>query len=258
MYMRLFSLFSIGIMSLALALGLDGHAPQQALAQDPRADTVAIISNPTQGQVVTGAVQIIGSASHPTLYAGYELEFDSLSDANEIWIPITQRVLQPINNNILGIWDTAGNLRVPDGSYQIRLRVFLSDGSEPVAFVVRDVVITNTAPTPLPSLPPDLPTPTPPDQIGGETSPTPLVIQPPTSTPRASNALGSVNNPPAGGDNTEFTLNFDRLQNAFCEGSIVAFAFFALLAGYLWLRERIRPIVRRALWQIRNELDQDR
>lgn len=229
-----------------------------ALAQDPRDDTIAIISGPAQSEVVTGQVEISGSASHPSLYAGYELEFDSLTDTGEIWIPIGQRITQPVTNGILGVWDTV-TLRVPDGTYQIRLSVFLSDGSPAVEFVVRDIQVLNTAPTALPTLPPDIPTPTPLIiDTGGPTS-TPLIIQPATSTPRATIApLAGQESSNTSDDGRELTVNFSSIQSAFCSGSLIAFVFFGILGGYMLVRVRLRPILRQMWWQIRNEFDQDR
>lgn len=252
--MRRLIILSIFIAGLAYSF----NPAYFASAQDPRDDTVAIISAPAQGDVVTGQVEISGSASHPSLYAGYELEFDSLNDTGEIWIPIGQRITQPVTNTILGVWDTVA-LRVPDGTYQIRLRVFLSDESAPVEFVVRDIQVLNTAPTALPTVPSNQPTPTTIVLDTGGPTATPLIVQPATSTPRPTIA------PLAGQDTTtttsndrELTVNFGSIQSAFCTGSFIAFIFFGFLGSYMLVRARLRPAIRQLWWQIRNEFDQDR
>lgn len=245
------SMLLVGLLALSNSVYL-------ALAQDPRDDTVAIISAPVQSEVVTGQVEISGSASHPSLYVGYELEFDNLTEQGDIWFPIGQRITQPVTNGILGVWDTV-TLRIPDGTYQIRLRVFLSDDSAPVEFVVRDIQVLNTAPTALPTLPPDIPTPTSlPIDVGGPTS-TPLIVQPATSTPRATIApLAGQDSTNTGANDRELTVNFGSIQSAFCSGSLIAFIFFGLLGGYMLVRVRLRPMIRQMWWQVRNEFDQDR
>lgn len=226
-----------------------------ALAQD---DAIADISDPVQGEVVTGQVEISGSASHSSLYAGYELEFDNLTDPGELWIPIGVRITQPVTNGILGVWDTVG-LRVADGSYQLRLRVFLSDGSAPVERIVRDVQVTNTAPTALPTIPQDIPSPTPLTLDSGGVTSTPLIVQPATSTPRPTIVpLAGQDAGNSSSSDRTLSVNFGSLQSAFCTGSMIAFIFFAGLGGYVMVRARVRPAVRQAWWQIRNEFDQDR
>lgn len=230
-----------------------------ANAQSPRDDTIAIISSPTEENVVSGQVQIIGSAGHPSLFAGYELEFDNLIDATEIWIPIGQRINQQITNGVLGIWDTV-ETRVADGNYRIRLRVFLNGEAEPIEFVVNNVQVINTAPTALPTIRPDDPTPTQQLPATEGPSPTPLISQPPTATPRPT-LVALAENPSSDGTNqsgdSDFSVNFNSLQSSFCTGVYIAFLGFAILGVYLWIRARVRPTARQMWWQIKNEFDRD-
>jgi hypothetical protein len=232
---------------------------QPVAAQDPRDDTIAVITSPTANSQVFGEVQIIGSVGHPTIFAGYELEFDNLVDANEVWIPIGQRVTQQINNGVLGIWDTADG-RVSDGTYRIRLSVYLSDGSDPVTFVVDNVQLTNTAITPLPTVRTDVTDPTQLPAPGSEANATPLIEQPPTSTPRPDNAGGGANTQDTGDDDSDdsaLSINFGQLQSSFCLGVYIALIGFVIFGGYLWLRARLRPTARQMWWQIRSEFDRD-
>ncbi|MCP4249683.1 MAG: hypothetical protein GY778_21795, partial [bacterium] len=167
------------------------------------------------------------------------MEFDNLQGPGEIWLPIGQRVSQQRTGESLGIWDTVAG-GIADGLYQIRLRVFLNDEELlPVEFVVSGLQLVNTAPTPLPTVPADDVTEGPPPTAGP--SPTSLIIQPPTNTPRPTiETLGSGSEgggPVASGAESGSTeVNFGRLQSAFCAGSVIALVFFALDLP----RERLR------------------
>lgn len=227
-----------------------------------REATVAIINSPVNEQTVSGEVPIIGSASHPSLFAYYNLEYNNPSDPNGIWLPIVENIRQQLTDDTLGIWRTVES-GIPDGTYRIRLRVFLTDTTiEPVEFIVDNIRLVNTAPTPLPTSRPDAPTATdaPPPTPGP--SPTDLIVLPPASTPRPTAVIS--NNAPAnttgsGPEQSSSTsVDFGRVQNAFCIGSIIAMVFFGFFAGYLTLRRRFRPLARQIMWQIRSELDDDR
>lgn len=236
--------------------------PARVLAQEPpgREATIAVITSPVPDSTISGQVIIFGSAGHPSLFSYYELEYKNLLETSDIWLPIGARVSQQRTNEILGIWDTV-SLGVSDGMYQIRLRVFLNAPEEPpVEFVVNGLQLINTAPTPLPTVDTqtsatlEAPTPGP--------SPTSLIDQPPTNTPRPTlETLGqntdntqSASSSSSGG---ETTLNLGRLQSAFCTGSVLALLFFSVLGGYLWLRSRFRSTARQLMWQIRSEFDND-
>lgn len=250
--MRRFLLITIGIGCLLVGL------TQPVTAQDPREETLAEIAAPLGGAQVSGQVSILGSASHPSLFVGYELEYDNMGDPSTIWLPIGQRVTQQVTNGTLGIWDTVA-LRVPDGQFQLRLRVFLSGDLEPVEYIVQNIQVTNTAPTQLPTVdansapPTELPSPD-----GAES--TPLIQQPPTSTPRPTlESLVNVN-VESGSESGSSTISVDvdRFQNAFCNGALISLGLFMVLGAYMWVRNRMKPTARRFWWQIRNEFDQDR
>lgn len=229
-----------------------------ALAQEPPGvqDTIVVITSPVPFQTISGQVVISGSAGHPSAFVGYELEYDNLTDPTEIWLPIGSRVTQQVTEGTLGIWDTVG-LGISDGLYQIRLRVFLNlPDIAPVELIVSNLTLINTAPTPLPTIDTS-DTFTPPTPGPSPTSP---IEQPPTNTPRPTieSRIQTDNNSRSATSTNSTTLNFGRLQGAFCFGSTLAFGFFALLLGYLWLRARLRPVTRQLMWQIRSELDQER
>ena len=238
---------------LILLLFAMSIAPSSTLAQGREA-TIAIITSPAEGAPVSGQVVIMGSASHPSVFVGYEIEFDNMADANEIWLPIGTRVSQPILEGTLQIWDTVAN-NVADGVYQIRLRVFLNLPDElPVEFVVRNVTVLNSVPTPLPT-----PLPPPATSTAGPPAPTAPIQQPPTNTPRPTiETLINSDTNASSSDGGASSLNFARLQGAFCNGVIITGVFFGFFAGYLALRARLRPMARQIMWQIRSEIDDDR
>lgn len=239
-------------------------APSMLLyAQDSgREATVAIITFPVNDQTVSGEVAITGSASHPSQFAYFNLEYNNPSDPNGIWLPIAENVSQQTTDGILGIWRTV-DAGIPDNIYRIRLRVFLTDTEiEPVEFIVNNIQLTNTAPTPLPTSRPDAPTPTDALPPTAGPSPTNVVVQPPASTPRPT--VETINQSPANTNNTisgddagTTSIDFGRIQSSFCIGSIVALVIFSFFAGYLALRRRFRPVARQIMWQIRSELDDD-
>lgn len=232
-------------------------------AQEPpnAADTIAIITNPSNGGVISGDVIIRGSAAHPSAFAYYELEYANLANPDPIWLPITGPISQQApTDEILGIWSTVGD-GVSDGIYQIRLRVFLTDPDiPPVEVVVTNLQLINNAPTPLPTVDeganPPLPTTGP--------APTSAIELPPTSTPRPTIEVLGANNlpqPPALGNDTDeggSSIDFGRLQNAFCTGGVVTLLFFGVLFFYLSVRARLRPITRQLMWQMRDNFDDER
>ncbi|MEQ8677991.1 MAG: PKD domain-containing protein, partial [Aggregatilineales bacterium] len=108
--------------------------------------SIAILS-PIPGNVVAGNLQVLGAASHP-LFLQYQVEFGPDPNPNNLWFPITGVVQAPVTTNgLLGIWNT---MTTQDGIYQLRLRVFLRDGTD-LSTVVNNIRIQNQAPTPVPT-----------------------------------------------------------------------------------------------------------
>jgi hypothetical protein len=211
-----------------------------------REATIAEITAPVDGAVIPGTVTIIGSAGHPTQFNYYTLEFRNLDDPNRFWLPITQAVTQSAINEILGVWDTRS---ITSGNFEIRLLVYLLDpDEEPVEFVVTNIRIENVAPSPLPTI---QPSPT----FGVIASPE--ITQPPLVTPIPSPRPSANFGENTTEDETSFSLNFDRLVGAFCNGVIIAFVFFGFIGGYLMMRTRLRPMARQFMWQIRSEREQN-
>ncbi len=115
-----------------------------------------VIYSPANNNILAGIIQVVGSATSP-FFLQYQLEFSP--DPGDLWgfIPGSASTIQ-VQNGLLGLWDTR---QTSDGFYQLRLRVFLTDGSS-IVYVIRGLRISNSAPTPLPSATPiPLPTMTP-------------------------------------------------------------------------------------------------
>jgi PKD repeat protein len=114
-----------------------------AASTTPSLTSVFIIS-PVPGNVVAGNVQVLGSAIHPN-FLQYQLEFGPDPNPGNLWYLIGGVRLVPVTNNLLGVWSTTDG-RSPDGNYQLRLRVFLRDGSV-VQTVVNNIRVQNQVPT---------------------------------------------------------------------------------------------------------------
>lgn len=184
-------------------------------AQD--SPTVAI-SSPKAEEVLRGQVNIIGTTSDPNFISA-ELEFAYASAPTETWFPI-QTLSQPVFDSPLHTWDTTV---ITDGSYILRLRVFLNDGTfreVTVPITVQNDVQPAT-PTPVPTATPEeelLPVPTP---FLLASSPTPTDMPRSTPTPLPPN--------PVSLDRTNVISSFGR-------GALVILGMFALAGLLLRIR----------------------
>lgn len=97
----------------------------------------ALISQPKQGEVVQGVVQVTGTAS-ATGFAGYDLAFAFENSASQNWFSISSSN-QPVNNDVLGSWDTT---TITDGDYSLKLTIRLQDGTQQEA-IVQHVLVRN-------------------------------------------------------------------------------------------------------------------
>lgn len=235
------------ILIIALLVGGLGSAA----AQTPD-DLVVTITSPANGEQLFGLATISGSAEHPSLFNSYTLEYDSLGDTVEQWFLVQERVTQQVQNDVLGAWNTNS---VPDGVYQLRLRVYLNDGQSG-DFIVSNLRVINSEPTPVPtaasgSLDTELtPTPGP--------SPTSPVEQPPSINPSIDTGAGlaevDINSaePESSSSSTRSRqstrINLGRARTAFCAGVYVTLIGFAVMLVYVFLRNRLRPYSRVA-WQ---------
>ena len=109
------------------------------LIQDPPLG----ISSPQTGDELRGQVQIAGNMTVPN-FASAELAFKyAASDSADNWFTI-QSFPQPVADSTLAVWDTT---TLTDGDYNLRLRVFLIDGTFQDV-LVSDLKIRNDTPEP--------------------------------------------------------------------------------------------------------------
>ncbi|MEP7292752.1 MAG: PKD domain-containing protein, partial [Chloroflexota bacterium] len=113
-----------------------------------------VILSPVSGNVVAGNVSIIGSATHPQ-FLQYQVEFGPDPNPGNLWFPATNAVTSPVLNGLLGVWNTNS---VQDSRYQLRLRVYLRDGTL-LTTVINNITVQNRISTPVPSPTPNIPRP---------------------------------------------------------------------------------------------------
>ena len=235
--MRRLALFVFVLMTLAAPM------LRSASAQDTSS---ARITSPKAGDSLFGQVSIQGTATNPNMQR-YILEFDAQDSGVERWFLIAGPISQQVKDGVLAQWNTTA---VPDGRYQIRLRVVLRDGTV-LSDTVQNLRVNNKQPTPLPTGVPSA-TPAPPTvpPTAGP-SPTPFIQQPPSSTPRAvvPTALPTIAPvAPSVPDSPQGVVALDALQNAFCGGVYLAIMAFVIFGVYSVIHGRVRRFLR----QIRN------
>jgi hypothetical protein len=135
----------------------------------------AIIS-PQQGEVLQGIVTIRGS-SLVTDFQSAEVDFAYTGDSTGTWFLISQSN-QPVDSGALATWDTT---TITDGNYNLRLRIFLKDGT-PLDVVSSNLRVRNYTPVETPTPAPTFikPTLTPTGTLTPTPfpSPTPLPVNP--------------------------------------------------------------------------------
>jgi len=219
------------------------------------------ITTPTTGDTLFGLIEITGTASAPN-FDRYSLEWSNAQNP-DVWLPIQQPVSQQVTASVLGQWDTVGSA-VPDGVYQIRLRMFLQD--ETVETVeITNLRVANAEPTQIPTPIPPLPTSTnEPDQDNAA----PLIEQPPTVTPvptfPPAQTAPDTTAPDIASDTDSLSttsdteiFNVSAVQSAFCNGMLFSGILFGIIIAYLLVRRQLSPLTRRIWYQVRSEMDND-
>lgn len=186
----------------------DSATPSPTTAQ------IANISFPTAGAAIQGNITILGSSSIPGFTAA-ELDFAYSKDTTQTWFRIAT-LTEPIQDGRLANWDTT---TITDGIYNLRLVVYLEDGTQTLVHVagirVRNysAVETNT-PTPV------TPTAT---RVPGDT-PVPTTTATPTSTPLPPTPTAYPRNPAE--------ISRQDVISSFFKGSLGLIGLFALMAVY--------------------------
>jgi hypothetical protein len=203
------------------------HLPLvRAIAQAPG---YAEILSPKGGEAIQGVYTIKGTASHPA-FASYQLSFSYALDELQTWFLLGEAQTNPVTESGLGLWDTTG---ISDGDYQLRLEVFLTNGSSIVS-IVDGVRVRNTKPIEPATATPEQRLP-----VASPAPPTPTKTPRPTPLP-----------PHNQGSNT-------LVEQAFVGGVIGGIVLFAGLGMYLLLRRSAKN--RWAMLQMRQlHRDQER
>ncbi|MCB9437482.1 MAG: hypothetical protein H6673_10895 [Anaerolineales bacterium] len=175
---------------------------------------------PITGQEVAGNVVVSGSASHPD-FIQYALEYGPDPNPSNLWYPITpQAVTVPVINNALGAWNTT---LVQDGTYQVRLHVYLTGNREVTNVIVTGLRVRNTS-APQPS--------------GQNTSPTISPIAP-LNIQRGQSATIALGIYDADGDPTTFIATSDNTAIAAVSPNGQAITVTGLSVGVATIRIRV-------------------
>ena len=190
----------------------------------------AVIISPADGQQVSGLVPVFGTATASD-FARYELAFGPDPNPSDTWTTFATPDVILINAQI-GLWDA----NLPPGLYQLRLRVFRSDGSIAAEDFANGLIV-GTPPTETPAPTPTSvpPPPTFEPETQGTIQSTVVIEQPPTPTPAptlagSGSADDSSSSRRGGGPN----IDLSRFGSAFTDGVTCAAGAFVLV-GAAWL-----------------------
>ncbi len=228
----------VGLLPVAAACARLSGVPR-ARAQD---QGQALITTPLDGAKISGIVPILGTATHPQ-FLRYELAFGYSPNPTDTWFTLQDPVNTPVVNAILGRWDTSG---ISDGVYTLRLRVYWTERLFLEAFA-RDVRVQNVTPTP-PAPQPNTPTPEvapPTPESGAQATATPVIVLPPTSTPRPTTAVVSANTTSGPSSAAPSWLDKVIIGRAIFTGVTLTGSLFALLGLYLGFKAVLRHRPRR-------------
>jgi hypothetical protein len=173
---RIDRLFLMMFVVLLAALVIQAQEPIEPVTV-PAADASIAITFPPPVYVLSGIVQIIGTADEIDM-SNYLIEFRPLvldaqaSTAQTVeppWFPASLPSNLAVRGGVLGVWNTT---TVRDGLYEIRLTININ-AAPPVFFRVSPLRVENDPTDDIGGLPPARPTlPATPTQLGGVARPT--------------------------------------------------------------------------------------
>lgn len=220
----------------------------------PAALGTATIADPQPGQALRGVVLIRGTAQQPA-FDHYEVSFSYEPNPTADWFAIEAAGSSPVQNGQLASWDTT---QIADGAYQLRLRVFSSDGGAPLEFVTAGLAVANSVPLPAASATSpatavatvpttDAPAPTTTPAVASSTAVATAVstATAPAVSTAISTAISTVVSPvvsPAGSAQSPTSSPY---LLALGRGAVAAIAGFLALGVYGLLRPVVRPTWRR-------------
>lgn len=170
-----------------------------------------VIVSPRQGDVLQGVVTITGS-SDMTGFLSVEISFTYAGETTGTWFQIAV-VNQPVLNGILATWDTTV---INDGEYELRLRVYLTDGRF-YETVVSGLSVENDTPRGTTTMTIITPTAIPLSTI----IPTTTLFPTPTDLPRNPAALAPTD-----------------VSTSILYGGLAAIITFVIAGIYLWMRRK--------------------
>jgi hypothetical protein len=207
---------------------------------------IAKIAAPVAGAIISGSVQIAGTAVDPLL-SQYELDYapdPAISD--DIWKPIQPPIAQQVQDGVLGAWDSTQSA---DGAYWIRLRVIRQDGTSIEDRVHVQVVNATPPPTATAFVPATVFT----ASVTPGPSPTSPIWQPPTRTPRPAMTPGGPTPTRQPFSSVDSPFRPERLNRAALDGVAIGIGVFVLLGLYSLLRITLRGELRSAWQQVWTE-----
>ena len=229
-----------------IILAAIGAALIAAPVRLPAALGTATIADPQPGQALRGVVLIRGTAQQPA-FDHYEVSFSYEPNPTSDWFAIEAAGSSPVQNGQLASWDTT---QIADGAYQLRLRVFSSDGGAPLEFVTAGLAVANSVPLPAASATsPATAVATVPNTEAPAPTTTPAVASSTATAPAVSTAISTaistVVSPvvsPAGSAQSPTSSPY---LLALGRGAVAAIAGFLALGVYGLLRPVVRPTWRR-------------
>ncbi len=216
----------------------------------PAALGTATIADPQPGQALRGVVLIRGTAQQPG-FDHYEVSFSYEPNPTADWFAIEAAGSSPVQNGQLASWDTT---QIADGDYQLRLRVFSSDGGAPLEFVTAGLAVANSVPLPAASATSpatavatvpttDAPAPTTTPAVASSTAVSTAVSIAPA--PAVSTAIPTVVSPVVSPAGSAQSPTISPYLLALGRGAVAAIAGFLALGVYGLLRPVVRPTWRR-------------
>jgi hypothetical protein len=196
------------------------------LSAQPALQAPSRINSPTENQVVRGTLPIVGTAVDADFWK-YEVYYAPEPNPGGQWIVIGEVQVKQVVEGLLETWYTES---VPDGTYNLRLRVVNRTGNYR-DIEVRGIRVANAAPTETPT-----PTQTPPATATITPAATPTFIIPtsplaqPTATPTLARPNRSV---------LPEVLDLNSWRRSFCTGAQLMAGFLIVLGFVFLLRRRL-------------------
>ncbi len=222
-----------GILTLCLLVAcITGLSTTRLEAAPPQQEPV--ITSPRDRDVVRGMLVIKGTATHPDFWK-YEIYYAPEPNPTDQWMLLGLHEVQVVDGR-LETWDTT---QVPDGTYSLRLRVVRRDGNYN-EYYVRQISVVNVQPTETPTAtltPKATPTRLPP-------TPTVIIEQPPTATPRPTSTPGPAGaTTPTPSAPARPSITVQGVGKAFLYGTGGTIGLFVLMGVLITLRRLISWLI---------------